>query len=579
MTRDHVNKPLADLGSQQQHEQQQQQQQQECDSNINPANPLQVPELLALVGNKLTRHTLTVCLRVARLWHNVFISSIYADLQIFDRHSAIVCFTRQKSPSLPSIEKNASSIRKLKIEGHENLFALDHLFCSSLAVLTLFGCEDVHNNNSNSENIDDGEHNQQLQEQLYRTLCVTKTLIRRHENTLTSLTVSPRTTVKILDAIMGCPNLRQLYLSDLQLTDDERMTGLETLQLKSTTSRLTGIRDLTLEAHQFDEEDFKIKSWLIEQCPDLVRLRWSLRSAQGSPLRTHDAFGVILTRTSNTAMSFLASQFRSDDDNDNNDNQNNNDENHGEDEPKKKSVCCQKLEMIALPGQYFDNKDFTTLLEHMVQISELDLARTNFGKDAWRILQEYPNHLNSILKVNLVQCEDLSTTVIHELLCCLPNLEVLIVDALVDTALSLTDRHRPWRCRRLKELDSRIVLETVPSVGQPLLLTRLSELVSLERWVIRSSGFSPDPLLGRPHLHPHRRHRRRADDVFQLTLDKGLDYLKTFRKLRFFQSAVRVTWGEAEADWVLDNWPDLQGLSNIDLNPEARLLLEHIKVD
>lgn len=76
--------------------------------------------------------------------------------------------------------------------------------------------------------------------------------------------------------------------------------------------------------------------------------------------------------------------------------------------------------------------------------------------------------------------------------------------------------------------------------------------------------------------------RKQQDEVqyrrAQPSLKNGLDLLRDLRKLQQFHGSMDIDpefqWGQAEVDWVLENWPEMRSLTGIyfrDQEAQARL--------
>ena len=98
---------------------------------------------------------------------------------------------------------------------------------------------------------------------------------------------------------------------------------------------------------------------------------------------------------------------------------------------------------------------------------------------------------------------------------------------------------------------------TTPS-SQPEILSRLSELVRLE------------------HLDVREMYHRKVipGQELRLTLKDGLDVLKRLHRLGTLIGpkcrANMVEWGDAEVDWVLENWPRIETVANYEMNQQFK---------
>lgn len=183
----------------------------------------------------------------------------------------------------------------------------------------------------------------------------------------------------------------------------------------------------------------------------------------------------------------------------------------------------------------------TTVLDHLVGLTELDVTETNFDRRCWLALYGCNReHLFTLKVLRASNCQ-IDGILIIEILGSLPNLEVLEAGKLQDT--DLQEDTRPWVCKNLRELTLNLVL-TSRSTTQPMVLSRLSEMTNLEKLELRGSKQSSE-------------HRLR------FMMDQGLDQLRTLRRLKeliVMAPGLGDLWGAEEARWVRKHWPELRQL-------------------
>ncbi|KAG0045379.1 hypothetical protein BGZ83_009413 [Gryganskiella cystojenkinii] len=247
------------------------------------------------------------------------------------------------------------------------------------------------------------------------------------------------------------------------------------------------MQDLTIEESEPIETERHAHLWMIENCLHLVRLRWSI-SNKITGGEDEDEQEI-----QSAPMALLSSSIVT-------------------------KKICRQLETICLPGMEFDLEDFEILVAILTRLTELDLSDTNFGDSEWQSLRKHPRHLGTLRVVVLEGCLDLlSSGFLQDMLCSLPALDVFKADTIVDTD-TLNDC-RTWVCLGLREL--KITIELKEPSSLQMFQYRISKLIKLEKC-----------LLYRP-----------TSGSFRMTLEGGLDKLKTLRRLRVFMRSPRGDMG------------------------------------
>jgi len=141
-------------------------------------NPLALSELLARVGQYMDKRTLNSCIRVSHTWHDILLPCLWYDAKI--------SFIGNCSPPADDIEKNATHIRKLCVNGFRasdmKMFNCSFLLLSVLALRFR-----------------------------YPVGLTIITFLRRHASSLTDISIDG-VNPDILVALNECPNLKRLKL-------------------------------------------------------------------------------------------------------------------------------------------------------------------------------------------------------------------------------------------------------------------------------------------------------------------------------------------------------------------------------
>ncbi|KAG0046021.1 hypothetical protein BGZ83_008784 [Gryganskiella cystojenkinii] len=255
----------------------------------------------------------------------------------------------------------------------------------------------------------------------------------------------------------------------------------------------------------------------------------------------------------------------------------------GDKAEKRGGLWFQKLTSLLSPHSPLLVEDFVTVISSSLGrgLAELDLSGTKFNLDCWKALQGEERHLNALRVLRLENCHQLPGLAVHEILCSMPSLEVLMAHRISDRDILENDDgpDRPWVCARLRVLKVSVdlLLDSIPSEpssepspqlsclpSQVKILKRLSSLVQLEECDLSDDFF----------LFPDCQRLR-------LTLDQGLEQLQSLRRLRRWACPTYpyLEWGPAEAQWVRMFWPSLEKLVGYKLqSEETEELLKGIKV-
>ncbi|KAG0046294.1 hypothetical protein BGZ83_008520 [Gryganskiella cystojenkinii] len=302
------------------------------------------------------------------------------------------------------------------------------------------------------------------------------------------------------------------------LDKDHALLDPEKMEMLSQRVGPATLRDLTLETYSADRTLYKVQAWIIQQCVGLTRLRWSFHDFNG-PTGPLSIFFDLIKEA-------------------------------GE------KILLPDLHDIAFAGTNLDSRHFTTFIQNRPRVSELDLSRTYFCHECWKSLQATPRHLESLTVLMLDDCPRLSGSVLHEMLCSLPNLDIFCADQITDEDIEADKDNRPWVCLRLRSLH---VSFKFPGFSPPggtrkrdVIAPRLATLERLEFLNLRSSNL-------------------------RLTLSPGdgcLDLLHGLRRLKEIGKEPILSygysfdepnlnddhWSDQEVAWARKHWPELKFL-------------------
>lgn len=466
-------------------------------------DPLAIPEILASIGEHMDRQTLCVSIRVSRLWNPAFLPFLWSTILIHDL------------ARLPfeTVETHVRYICELTLmDDVDQRYGTD-LFCPKLARLTIKSFLSL--------------------ETYYRTpLFAFTDLIRRHQHTLRSVRFTSPITKDLWAALECCTQLEDLFISQLKLTDPaewlslydriwSRLTVLHLygdwtpselpeallLQPLENSRPLAKIQDLAILRDNFNPDERQRDAQTQVQGWIIQQSR-SLVKCDWSTWEFDQDKGVVKQ---------LAERLLS----------------SGQD-------LWPQLESLRL-AQEFRGTDFAVLMDGLTRLTELRMLQTNFDDFCWNAIERNSRHLASLRTLVISKCPLVTGKILQAMMASLPNLELLEAEMLEDK--DILDDDRPWICVRLKILRVIIVLGLQES--QPMILERLSRLVQLEEC----------RLYGDDSSHS-----------LDLTLEKGLDQLRTLKQLQHFQvgnSQRKTRWGKEEVQWTQDHWPRLKELFGV----------------
>jgi len=464
-------------------------------------HPLHLPEIIASIGPFLSRGSLVTCFSVSKQWYHMLLPWLWV----------VTKFTVKGSPTLSSIQKNAKFVRALSID-YMSVLVLSNT-PTTLPILTSLDIR----RSVLGKPFDDP---------------ALVDFIKRHRETLISVTLARHTSEAVLAALEDCPRLESLKLenqdhvldprewirqfeqlwsrlhtmslkNDNYSTDPPRLETLTTMDwpLSNGPNR---IENLNLSFNQ-PEAISGFSTWIVKQSPDIVRLNW-----------------FYVEEDAKSPMERLANIF--------------------EDDP----TFGKKLEDITLSQVNYRNASFRFLMESLVQLHRLNLRATNFDQESWAILRTTkPAHLKTLTALDLSYCTELPAKAIHQMLCEMPSLRTFAARAVEDK--EILEDPRPWVCLNMVMLTLRLSLtsfSTEPSVRTLAIQRYLAQVGQLKRLEVLTD-FLP---------------RYEQECLVVLEVESGLDALKDLRRLRSV-SWVRACMGKNKVRWILENWPLLENPS------------------
>lgn len=361
--------------------------------------------------------------------------------------------------------------------------------------------------------------------------------ILRHQSTLTSVTINQDTTRSTVKALGQCKHLQHLQLGSLFLDIDEWvdfynqiLSHLRTLSLNGSWFRDNCLTQETFAAAvsgsvagQAKIQELTLISrhaneTLVDAC------RWLLKHCP-SLSRLEWSLGDRVSLRED-ALRVLAKEIR------------------------EFGNIWKQLEAFNFPGWLISLGDLVLLLESLPRLTELCLPKTNFDPPCWVALQSFPHHLETLRVLDIGDCKGFPGSSVQQILCTLVNIITFKAPPVNDS--DILNDNRPWVCMKLKTLHFSILLSS--KTTQPMVLQRLSTLTSLESLEL----CEPDLAL---HLEQLRNLRR----------------LKSLRGPYPFAKVVR--WERPEAQWVLENWPELKTLRGYTIEGESLQFLGKYGVD
>ncbi|KAF9355449.1 hypothetical protein BGX34_010481 [Mortierella sp. NVP85] len=154
-------------------------------------------------------------------------------------------------------------------------------------------------------------------------------------------------------------------------------------------------------------------------------------------------------------------------------------------------------------------------------------------------------HFNTLVRVDFARFHHASSSIILDILCSCPRLEVLRAKNV--SAKDIAE-HGPWVCQHLRELEICFHVGDSDQDLQPLIFKRLSTLVRLKH--LKLNSFLRSVI---------------TDSVLEFRLECGMGQLSTLQQLASLAFGVHSRnmryfpqLGMDEATWIMDNWKNLK---------------------
>ncbi|KAF9157210.1 hypothetical protein BGX21_004002 [Mortierella sp. AD011] len=536
------------------HPHQQQQQQRQCrfprpqqrqrpqENFITRPHPLAIPEIILLIVTFLPKPSFVKCLRLNRQWYLILLPKLWNAIFLHIESSAF--------PDDDDLDKHLSLVKELRVFDYIAPWR-QSWFPEYLSKWTCPFLSELEVNLHRLEGPDSNSPSFQTE------------LIRRHQSSLKKLSVShvisigPILPWSILPVMAGCTRLEELTISELVIGPKLNWMGLyKVLFWRLKALNLSGRwfsslkdgdgpevdRDELGSAPESKIQELHMQSshggWpialaqliLVLKSPNLVRLEWI-----SSPLNNSmDQMPVALF---NKAMG-TGQRYK-------------------------------RLAILSISRSRFSSADLRDLVQGLPALTEIDLSRTNFDQECWRVLkEETPQSLRILKRLELISCAKVTTRIIHDILCSIPNLEVFSGDYVKEQ--DLLEDPRPWVCLGLKSLSPGMIRREDETVNA--ILSQLSQLTLLQKLQVWSYlMLTKEPFNNHPQAANNE--AKVLQQSLQLNQGQGLERLKTLKYLKQYSASHFTHWTEAEARWVLEHWAHLQTLSGVSLNSKAKDLL------
>ncbi|KAG0057647.1 hypothetical protein BGZ83_007020 [Gryganskiella cystojenkinii] len=321
------------------------------------------------------------------------------------------------------------------------------------------------------------------------------------------------------------------------------------------TGQTTQLQDLVLETVNEDEVMLECHYQLVRNSPNLVRLLWRTME-KDDPSVQED--GVSTEQWDKLSSAILD------------------------------GACpWKRLESLALPGIDITAYDFEVVIKALAPtLKDLNFETSNFDRSAWYEIQSIAPLRTTLRTLNLRGCIELKGDAVHDIMSTMTGLESFQAEWICDSdilgkrggrELDEVDQ-KPWVCTRMKELAVGMVVHSYDDYDDEddisfndrelHLMKLLSQLTELETLNLTIGQEIQD-------RYPESLYYDGDDpNELGLTLEGGLDSLKTLKKLRILELST-FAWSGQEARWILDSWPRLEKIVGPRIeDPEAQSLLK-----
>ncbi|GJJ76123.1 hypothetical protein EMPS_08482 [Entomortierella parvispora] len=466
-----------------------------------PKSPVELPEIVPVIATLLTgdRNALQTCCRVSKVFYDAFTPVLWSDLVLFHGPHKLLA-------ALPAVDKHAGLVHTLTFVGN---FSNDYCFLEYPNLRSLVILSDP------DSTMDDG-----------LPLGYTS-LVKNHSNVLKSLKVYCRSLRRrpiFWEAVEKVKDLRHLDLTHVAFEGQDGATTFYNLGRNAKDISLKMIK-LTTRAVPFLSGAPSPSPWQdvhFEKVGCFQPMFYCLiqRIVQSPGLRS-----LVLLKITNS-------------------------DNHSEnfsleslvEEVERRRPCWPQLVRLHLQDCDLEDTQLETLLSSLdsCQIKDLNLAFTQFGPKAHAAL--IVNHSWNLRHLNLQKCKNVSSLMLHSILCSHARLvsikggKILATDLLAD--------ERDWVCNELQVWDLEIYMDERDPDHCCQVFLRLSSLSHL-RTLILNRGRATASAKGRSSL------------PFQT--DLGLELLQSLTQLEELHFDQREAL-EEDWDWILDSFRRLKNI-------------------
>ncbi|KAF9171980.1 hypothetical protein BGX21_006134 [Mortierella sp. AD011] len=481
---------------------------------IKSINPLHIPEIRLEIGRYLKKSTLTRCASVCRDWNQSFTPLLYSAVELTEKPGA--------NPPVEALRHHETLIKSMSVAMDKLDPVYSHLLLPNLKTLDLDlslpsnTIEPMIRNNSGIVflKLSGIPVNDQTM--------VWKSVARLPH--LEELTIRNQSVYDKKALWSACRRLKKLTFihSKVERPLDSTIAGTPLEQ----TADFDLLRDLTISGCRFY---MPAELMLITKCQNLERLEWKIdRHTTGDDETTLYAQDFIKNLASRKwpNMKSLAIKFPRNND----------------------TVFAEVI-------RAFDNRT----------LEELDVLATNFGRLAFNALE---NHFLTLRVLNILNCPNLTSVNILEILVSCPHLQSLSAERIYAQYL---DPNQKWPCRKtLQSLSIEFELAQEPILGESSVTTAMGktpqELNEIVFACLDQLRELKHLTIGYPEYFDSRRTRTPAVIRLDIQLSKGLKKLAGLKQLNHFSmGALTGSLGPKEVDWMMNNWPNLvvlEGLSD-----------------
>ncbi|KAG0267729.1 hypothetical protein BG011_000041 [Mortierella polycephala] len=472
-------------------------------------NPLNLPEILLIIAQFLTRKELSQCVRVSRTWHESFLPKLWETLDFTSVQKAEILHYELALKILANEPSRRSFVKNF-------VCSIVNIPDFPIKFLNLVSLEVEWRLWRNTKNFIDfvSKHIQSIERLSlsnirlkvpYNFWDVMLSAHRLSELRLRRFHIHHRHCLQSFWIL--CSNLEALHISKSNIPIissplDEEDSPREAQSF----SRLR-----TMELEDIEGQSLAMQLEWIGICKELESLRWVHRTQQSR-------FAIVINNFADMAL----------------------------------DGKWPKLHSLQIPFTDIQDRDLANILQSMSSVRVLDATRSRLGPLSF---QEIRLHFNTIQRLELSKCPSLTSTMLREILQSCPQLRTLVGKTVLCTWDVVESEKCPWVCTRLREL--RIDFEFEQSGenqeydrAMMNIFEKLSALTMLEILDLSSVV--------------------RSNNHIQLLLSKGLGQLRSLRHLRLLRiNGTKQYMSIEEIQWMKTHWRNLEALEGyMNVSPE-----------